>query len=59
MERERKGVVNPAAHQPSKAGMEEDVSIDATPEALAWAVTRGGAERRDAKEVPPSKIRGA
>ena len=36
---------NSAAHQPSKAELEEDVSIDATPEALARAVTRGGAER--------------
>ena len=35
-----------AAHQPTKADMEEDVSGDAAPEALAWAVTRGGAERR-------------
>ena len=31
---------DPAAHQPSKAEMEEDVSTDAAPEALAWAVTR-------------------
>ena len=38
---------DPAAHQPTKADMETDVSIDATPEALAWAVTRGGAERRE------------
>ena len=37
--------VDPADHQPSKAEMEEDVSVDATPEALAWVVTRGGAER--------------
>ena len=37
----------PASHQPTKADMEEDVSIDATPEALACAVTRGGAERRE------------
>ena len=47
MERERKGFVDPAAHQPSKTELEEDVGIDATPEALAWAVTRGGAERKD------------
>lgn len=40
----------PAAHQPTKAELEEDVSINATPEALAWTVTRGGAERRTAKE---------
>ena len=38
---------NPAAHQPSKSELEEDVSVNATPEALAWAVTRGGAERHD------------
>ena len=36
---------DPAAHQPTKADMGEDVSVDASPEALAWAVTRGGAER--------------
>ena len=41
---------DPAAHRPTKADMEEDVSIDATPEALAWAVTRGGAERREADD---------
>ena len=41
-----------AAHQPSKAELEEDVGIDATPEALAWAVTRGGAERRDGTKEP-------
>ena len=38
-----------AVHQPSKAEMEEDVSVNATPEALAWALTRGGAERREPK----------
>ena len=38
---------NPSSHQPSKAELDEDVSIDALPEALAWAMTRGGAERRD------------
>ena len=42
--------VDKSAHQPSKAELEEDMSIDATPEDLAWAVTRGGAERRAAKE---------
>ena len=45
MNRERKANVDPAAHQPSKAELEDDVSVDATPEALAWAVTRGGAKR--------------
>ena len=37
---------DPAAHQPSKAELEEDVGGNATPEALGWAVTRGGTERR-------------
>ena len=37
---------NPAAHQPSKAELDEDVSIDASPEELAWTLTRGGAERQ-------------
>ena len=46
MDRKRK--LDPAAHQPSKAELEEDVSIDATTEALAWAVTRGGAKRNGA-----------
>ena len=42
-----KSVPDPAVtHQPSKAELEEDVRIDATPDALAWAVTRGGAGRR-------------
>ena len=49
---ERESPNDPAAHQPSKAELEEDVSIDATPEALAWAVTRGGSERRDATKEP-------
>ncbi len=40
---------DPAAHQPTKADLEEDVSINATPEALAWAVTCGGAERNEPK----------
>ena len=44
---ERDSKVAPVAHQPSKAELEEDVSVDATPEALAWAVTRGGSERRE------------
>ena len=46
MEREPPTPTDPATHQPTKADLEEDVSIDATPEALAWAVTRGGAEKR-------------
>ena len=45
---------NPAAHQPSTAELEEDVSIDATPEALAWTLTRGGAEPRE--ETPQQQL---
>ena len=44
---------DPAGHQPTKADMEEDVSIDAAPEALARAVTRGGAHRKGLAESPP------
>ena len=42
---------DPAAHQPSKADMEADIGVDATPEALTWAVTRGGTERREKDAV--------
>ena len=45
MDRERKGISDPAVNQPSKTEMGEDVGIDALPKALAWAVTRGGAKR--------------
>ena len=41
---------DPAAHQPTKADMEADVGIDAAPDALAWAVTRGGTERPERVE---------
>ena len=40
----------PVDHQPTKAELEEEVKIDATPEALAWAITRGGAPRREADD---------
>ena len=43
---------DPAAHQPTKGDTEEDVSIDATLEALAWAVTRGGAGRNARRRIP-------
>ena len=42
---------DPAVHQPIKADIEEDVSIDATPQALAWAVTLGGGERPEEDAV--------
>ncbi len=41
---------DPATHQPTEADMEEGVSIDASPDALGWAVTRGGAERSEPAE---------
>ena len=44
---------DPAAHQPTKADMEADVCIDATPEALACAVTRGGTHRKEPAKSPP------
>ena len=46
----QKSKADAAAHQPSKAEIEEDVGVDAPPEALAWAVTRGGAERKEHKK---------
>lgn len=50
-----KSVKGPSTHQPTKAELEEDVCVDATPEALAWAVTRGGADRRIAPVVNSAK----
>ena len=41
---------DPAGYQSTNADIEEDVAIDAAPEALAWAFTRGGAVRRDGDE---------
>ena len=43
--------VAPAAHQPSKTELEEDIGVDASPEALAWAVTRGGGVPRREPET--------
>ena len=54
-----KKVLDPAGHQPSQAELEEAVSIDATPESLAWVVTRGGAWRRGAKQSSEGKSRSA
>lgn len=53
MARERNEIPDPAAHQPSKAELEEDVAIDASPESLAWAITRVGAERREPSGPAP------
>ena len=41
-----KSARGPTGHQPWKAELEDDMSNSATPEALAGAVTRGGADRR-------------
>ncbi|MDE2814433.1 MAG: hypothetical protein OXM01_15485 [Gemmatimonadota bacterium] len=46
-------VSDSAAHQLTKADMEEGVGIDAPPEAVAWAVTRGGAHRKETVELSP------
>lgn len=54
MDGKSKGDRDPAAHQPTKAAIKEDVSIDATPEALAWSLTRGGAKRREHAKSHPS-----
>ena len=35
------------SYQPDKADLEQDVSVDVTPERLAKAVLQGGAERRE------------
>ena len=43
---EREPPTDPSVTQTTKAEMEEDVRIDAAAEALAWAITHGGAERR-------------
>ena len=51
---EREPLADASAHQPTKAELEEDVSIDAAPEALAWAVTRGGAEKKKGTKPPSS-----
>ena len=43
--------ISPADHKPTKADIEEDVSIDTTSEAPAWAVTLGDAERLEEDAV--------
>lgn len=37
MDRKPTGIADPAAHQPGKAERNESVSVDVTPETLAWA----------------------
>ena len=48
---------DPAAYQPTKADMEEDMGVDATPKALAWAVLRGGAARKGPVESESNEQR--
>lgn len=40
-----------ADHQPTKAKLEEEVKIDASPDELAAAFLRGGAARREPKDA--------
>ena len=40
-----KSVRDPAAHQPSKVELARDIRIGASPKALAWTSTHGGAAR--------------
>ena len=47
----------PAAHQPTKADMEANASIDTAPEALAWAVTRVVVARKQAAETTLAKTK--
>lgn len=47
-------VGDPAPHQPTNADLEQDVTFAATFDVLAWAVTRGRAERQvDSKPRSP------
>lgn len=46
MDGKSEGVHGHVAHQLSKSKLEQDVSVNTTPEAPAWAVTRGSAKRR-------------
>ena len=53
MSKEGKRVLDPATHRPSKAGLEEDMRIEATPGALTWAVIRSGEKREDEDDSKP------
>jgi len=44
-----KRIKNPAAHQPTKAEMEEVVKVRGTPDQIARAVLSGGVSRREPK----------
>ena len=47
MDRKPKRIADPAAHRSGKAELNDGAGINAAPEALARAVTRGGAKRRE------------
>ena len=49
--------VEPCAYQPTKAEMEEVIAIDATPDEIAAAVLRGGAERQDSSKSGPEDLK--
>jgi hypothetical protein len=48
MDTDGKLVIDPAVRRPAKARLEAGVSVDAAPEAPAWAIARGGIGRREA-----------
>ena len=52
-------MIKPASYQPSKAELEEDVSVDATPEELAEAALRQVTIKVEVKKpvVPQFEIR--
>ena len=41
----------PSRYQPSKAELEEDISIEATPLEVAEALVSGGAPRRESRDL--------
>ena len=45
------GVSDPVADHLTNAAMEQDVSIDATPEALRWTVSGGVTKRQEKNAV--------
>ena len=48
MDSDGKPVTDPAVRRPANTKLEAGVSVNAAPEALAWAIARGGIERREA-----------
>ena len=42
-------IVKPSSYHPTRAELEEDISIPVTPDELAKAIVTGGAPRRNVK----------